>query len=78
MKTATIENYHVWGTRGHYITRLMHRGYTLAERPDQGQATVRELWQLAQAQGFTHALYVDPRGRRPRMPLNRFYDRYCN
>ena len=76
-KTATFVLYHVWGTRGQFMLRLAYRGYCVAEKPDQGQATLRELWSVAQAQGFTHALYEDDRGRRARMPLNRFYNRYC-
>ncbi len=77
-KTAAFERYHVYGTRGTFMLRLTYRGYPRAEQPYTGREAMRAMFAIAQAQGFTHAHYEDERGKRARVPLNKFYDLYCN
>lgn len=77
-KTATFERYHVRGTRGTYMLRITYQGWPLAEQLYTGLDSMRAMFAIAQAQGFTHARYQDERGSRARAPLNRFYDRHCN
>lgn len=67
MKTATIERYHVYGTRN-YMLRVMYRGLVLrwwekgysvhANMLDCGRESIEAAKQHARNQGFTHCRFV--------------------
>jgi len=59
MRTATIDRYHAFGTRGAYFIGVMHRGIYLAHLDDDYPA----LWTWLRNQGFTHWRNRNVKGR---------------
>ncbi len=56
-KTATIERYHMYGTR-HYSLKMTYKGYTWHEVTDHGNDSTEKLLTLARNRGFTHVKFV--------------------
>ncbi len=62
-KTATIERYHMYGTR-HHALKITYRGYTRHEVIDHGEDSIVLLLNVARVRGYTHAKFVGDWARR--------------